>query len=262
MKTRNKVILGFVITGLCVMVLGFCLNGAREMATVFHQEGNFWGWRSFATKDVTEEFNNIDSLNIEVNSAKVNIIEYEQSTIRVDARQVSKKAKIEERNGTLNVIDESFGISFGFGWFYDDMTIDVYIPHDYTFSTVVLDVDAGSINIEKLETNRLTVDVDAGKVKGEHVLANTTKADVDAGVIDFEYLDGEELSFDVDAGTISALLAGKEEDYSYRVSCDVGSVKVGNYRTSGISSKDRGGYGSKRIEANCDAGTIKIKMEG
>lgn len=262
MKTRNKVLLGFVIAGLCVMVLGFCLNGAREMATIFHNEGNYWGWRSFATKDITEEFIDIDSLNIKVNAAKVNIIEYDKSSIRVEARQISRKAKIEERSGTLHITDEGFNWSFGFGWLYDNMVIDVYVPQDYTFNMVGLDIDAGTINIDTLNTKRLTVDVDAGRVKGDHVVTKTIDVDVDAGNVDFDYLDGEDLSFDVDAGAISATLAGKEEDYSYDVSCDVGSVKVGDYHTSGISSKERGGYGSRRIEANCDAGTIKIKMEG
>ena len=62
-------------------------------------------------------------------------------------------------------------------------------------------------------------------------------------------------------GDIEAMMVGSEVDYSYDVSCDLGSVNIGNYKTAGLSDDYSFSGGMKKISVSCDAGDIDIKME-
>lgn len=262
MKTTNKVVLGFIITGLCLVIFGLCLGGYYQMENIYHEDGNFWGWRSYATMHVKEEFVDIHNLDIETAATKVIIEEYSGSSIKVEAKYISKKTKIENENGTLKIEGTENNWFIGFNFFNDTSAITIYVPRDLQFNHVSLHVDAGKISFDKIVAKTLDVDVAAGKVSGDKAIATKSKFEVGAGKITLDYVDSQDLAFDVAVGKITATVAGDDEDYRYKANCNAGSLTIGESSIDGFSGKQAGGYGERSIEANCDAGKITIEMEG
>lgn len=262
MKTVSKVIIGFIITGCILLGIGFAIGGYNQMSDIFHDNGNYWGWRIHGVTDIDREFDNIDNINMEIDIADVMIEEYDGTTIRVEARNVSNKMQIVDNNGTLTIKDKDGSWGFGLGFFTGGGTVTVYVPKDKEFKMVEMDVDAGKIDVAVLKTTALEVQVDAGKFIGENIVTIRGEFDVNAGKITIDSLDGQDLKFDVDAGKLNVSLVGSEQDYRYQANCDLGSVKIGSYSASGINAKDSGGLGTRTIEAKCDLGKIDIRMEG
>lgn len=262
MKTVNKMILGLVITGCVVLVIGFSLGGYKQMSNLFDSDGHYWGWRIQGGTNIDKEFDNIQNLNLEIDTSNVTIQEYAGNSIRVEARNVSKKMKIIDENGTLMIEDKNGIWGFGIGLFRSDGEVIIYVPQDKEFNSVEIDLDAGSINLDTLQSNSLEVQVDAGKLNGKSVICNRGEFEVDAGKISLDTIDGQSLKFDVNAGKIDATLVGKEEEYRYQAKCDVGTMEIGSYSANGINTKDSGGMGSRYIEAECNVGKIDIRMGG
>lgn len=262
MKTVNKMIIGLIIAGCIVLIVGFSLGGYKQMSSIFENDGNYWGWRIYGTTNMDKEFDNIQNLNLEIDASKVTIREYVGTSIRVEARNVSKKMEIIDKNGTLIMDDKGSTWRLGLGLFHQDEKITIYVPEGKEFNSVEIDVGAGSINIDNLQSNAVDIQVNAGTLSGKSVICDRGEFEVDAGKISFDKIDGHSLKFDVNAGEINAFLIGNEQDYRYQAKCDVGSVTIGKYNSNGISTKDSGGMGARYIEAECNVGRINIRMEG
>lgn len=262
MKTINKVILGFALTGLIILIAGFCFDGYQQTRTILIENDYYWGWRGFNKTDISREFTDIQNLDFEIDVANVEIIEYDGSTILVEAKDVNKKIKIIDNNGTLTINDNSSFWGLGIAIYNGNGDIVVSVPRGTTFDHVDLDVAAGSINVDTLSAKVLKVNVDAGKLIADTIVTTQATFEADAGKMEIYKLDGQDLEFDVDAGRIEATVVGSDADYRYQAECDVGSLTIGSYSAHGIDSKDSGGNGSRRISADCSAGKINIEMGG
>ena len=139
--------------------------------------------------------------------------------------------------------------------------IKIYIPNSYEFNKVELEVDAGELIVPNLKANDVEIDVDAGSFKAENIIASYTKVDVDAGDARINLLNSYRSEFNCDAGDIDATMVGSESDYSYEVDSDVGDISIGSYRSDGLSDEYSHSGGQRKIEADCNVGSIRIKME-
>ena len=126
---------------------------------------------------------------------------------------------------------------------------------------VELEVDAGELIVPNLKANDVEIDVDAGSFKAENIIASYTKVDVDAGDARINLLNSYRSEFNCDAGDIDATMVGSESDYSYEVDSDVGDISIGSYRSDGLSDEYSHSGGQRKIEADCNVGSIRIKME-
>lgn len=262
MKTINKVILVFALAGFITVIVGFCFDGYQQTRTILKDNDYYWGWRGTSGVDISKEFTDIQNLDFEIEVANVDIVEYDGSTILVEAKDVNRKIRIIDNNGTLIIDDNSndfWGIGIGL---YDHGNITVSVPRGTTFNYIDLDVAAGTIDVGTLSARSLEVNVEAGKFTADTLVTTQGIFEVEAGKIEIYTLDGQDLEFDVAAGKINAILVGSEAEYRYQAECDVGSLTIGSYKAHGIESKDSGGSGNRRIIAECDAGKINIEMGG
>lgn len=261
MKMINKVLIALAIAGMGLIIVGFAMGGNQQLQTMYENKELSFGWHIGGKYyDVSKGFKDINNLDIDIDISSVIIKEYTGSTVKVEGN-VRNNIIIEQKGDTL-VIKEKGHFSIGF-FFFDGSEMTVYIPQETTFNNVNLEVDTGEIIVNDiLMTDRIKMHVDAGKIEADKIICNKGSFGVNVGKISIDTLDSQQSEFDVDVGKISADVVGEEEDYSYNVKCDVGSVTVGNFSSDGISTKDSGGRGERHIEAKCDVGSITIRMKG
>ena len=260
MKKIGYVALGSLLLAIVLFISGTMIGGFSELETLYDKGDFTISLPITKTMDVTKEFTDIKNLEIQAEAGTVELIEYEGSTIKVEAKNVSKKIKLYQEQNTLIVKD-----SFRF-WHLINVTdittrIKIYIPNSYEFNKVELEVDAGELIVPNLKANDVEIDVDAGSFKAENIIASYTKVDVDAGDARINLLNSYRSEFNCDAGDIDTTMVGSESDYSYEVDSDVGDISIGSYRSDGLSDEYSHSGGQRKIEADCNVGSIRIKME-
>ncbi len=256
-KTTWLVIISLVIA-LVLFISGVVLGGVDELVSVFHQGELNISLPFIKTRDIEKEFVNIEELDIKASAGDFEISEYNGDKIKVVAKNVSRKTELYQDNNTL-IFKENFKIDlFSIN---NNTKVQIYIPKNYQFSEVKIDIDAASFKVPNLLVDELEVDVDAGSFKADKIIADKTFIDVDAGNAKVGLLDSKKSEFDADVGDIKVSMAGSESDYSYEADCDLGDIEIGSYHGDGISNEYQYHGGNRSIKADCNVGSIIIKME-
>ena len=257
MKKTTLIVIVSLIIAAVLFISGVMLDGFTELKNAYHQDDLNISLPFIKTKDVKSKFADIENLDIEASTGKFEIIEYSGDVIEIKADNISHRTKIYQDGRTL-VFKESF--RFGFPS-VNDAEVKIYVPKDYRFNKVEIEIDAASVKLTNLIAEALEVDVDAGEFKADNIISEKTVVDVDAGSAKIDLLDSKKSEFNVDAGDIKVVMTGTESDYSYDVDCDLGDIQVGSYRGEGVSDEYYYHGGDRMIEADCDVGNIIIKME-
>lgn len=229
---------------LILLISGTILGGFSQLKSTYFDSINISNNNEY-------EFTGINDLEIEVDASKVIIQEYDGSIIKVSSNSA---AKIINENNTL-IIEDNFNI------FNLNKKITIYIPINYQFNNVDINIDASDFEAENIYATDIEVSIDAGNFGAKKITSTNLNVEVDAGKATIDLLDCQNSYFDCDVGDIEAMMVGNEVDYSYDVSCDLGSVRIGNYKTDGLSDDYSFSGGMKKISVNCDASDIDIKME-
>ena len=229
---------------LILLISGTILGGFSQLKSTYFDSINI-------TNNNEYEFTGINDFEIEVDASKVIIQEYDGSIIKVSSNSATK---IINENNTL-IIEDNFNI------FNLNKKITIYIPINYQFNNVDINIDASDFEAENIYATDIEVSIDAGNFGAKKITSTNLNVEVDAGKATIDLLDCQNSYFDCDVGDIEAMMVGNEVDYSYDVSCDLGSVRIGNYKTDGLSDDYSFSGGMKKISVNCDASDIDIKME-
>ncbi|MFR7845301.1 MAG: DUF4097 family beta strand repeat-containing protein [Thomasclavelia spiroformis] len=244
MKKSKYFILGCLLMALILLISGTILGGFSQLKSTYFDSINISNNNEY-------EFTGINDFEIEVDASKVIIQEYDGSIIKVSSNIATK---IINENNTL-IIEDNFNI------FNLNKKITIYIPINYQFNNVDINIDASDFEAENIYATDIEVSIDAGNFGAKKITSTNLNVEVDAGKATIDLLDCQNSYFDCDVGDIEAMMVGNEVDYSYDVSCDLGSVRIGNYKTDGLSDDYSFSGGMKKISVNCDASDIDIKME-
>jgi len=244
MKKSKYFILGCLLMAFILLISGTILGGFSQLKSTYFDSINISNNNEY-------EFTGINDLEIEVDASKVIIQEYDGSIIKVSSNSATK---IINENNTL-IIEDNFNI------FNLNKKITIYIPINYQFNNVDINIDASDFEAENIYATYIEVIIDAGNFGAKKITSTNLNVEVDAGKATIDLLDCQNSYFDCDVGDIEAMMVGNEVDYSYDVSCDLGSVRIGNYKTDGLSDDYSFSGGMKKISVNCDASDIDIKME-
>lgn len=256
-KTTWLVIISLVIA-LVLFISGVILGGVDELVSVYHQGELNISLPFIRTKDIEQEFVDIEDLDIEASAGNFVINEYNGDKIKVVAKNVSRRTELYQDNDKL-VFKENF--RFGFFPINNNTKVEIYIPENYQFDKVKIDIDAASFKVTDLLAEELEIDVDAGSFKADKITADKIFVDVDAGNAKIGLLDSKKSEFDADVGDIKVTMTGSESDYSYEADCDLGDIEIGSYRGDGVSDEYQYRGGNRSIKADCNVGSIIVKME-
>lgn len=130
----------------------------------------------------------------------------------------------------------------------------ITLPSEYLFNSVDIDVEAGSLQIERLQGTNMMISVGAGELAAEELISeNSCQLSCGAGSITAEQMTVNSLTASVGMGEIDLTLNGIESadiktgigetvlnlprssrDYDYQVSCGAGEVSIDGNSYSGL----------------------------
>lgn len=160
-------------------------------------------------------------------------------------------------------------------------SICLYVPAGYSFDNVTLDLGAGSLSVEELQTEKLEANVGAGKMAFVKLNADQATLDCGAGQMTVEELNSrvtevsvgmgsvrltgdvtERLTGDCSMGELKLTLAGEQNDFNYDLSCGMGALKVGSDSYNGMAQeKQINNQAAKDMELDCAMGSVKVEFE-
>ena len=160
-------------------------------------------------------------------------------------------------------------------------SICLYVPANYYFEKVTLDLGAGSMTAEELQTGSLEANVGAGKMAFEKLDADQATLDCGAGQITVEELNSREAEVSVGMGSVrlsgdvterltgecsmgelKLTLAGAQTDFNYDLSCGMGEMKVGEDSYNGMAQeKQIDNHADKNMQLECAMGSVKVEFE-
>ena len=217
------------------------------------------------TKDFSEYYSNINSIEIDVNASSVNIVKGD--SFLVEAKGVSDNFRVNSRRNTLEIEEDAF-------WFFNNNSgeITIYVPSD--LNELVIDGGSGEIKIEDIIADRLELDLGAGLIE----IASSTfyKADIDGGVgvLNANNTTFTNLSLDSGVGevNISGNIYGNSEidggigeinlnltnESLYRFIVDKG---LGDISVNGTSISGTYGNGENVIDIDNGIGAVNITFD-
>ena len=159
--------------------------------------------------------------------------------------------------------------------------LTIHIPAACNLESAKLELGAGSMQVEKLDTQKLELTVEAGKLTLASLEAGDMAVSLGAGAISLENVSVQNAEISVGAGSMSMAgritgnveadcamgslemnLLGNVKDFNYELQCMAGNILLNGEKHSGINEGMLiGNAASKDMELNCAVGSMKITFE-
>lgn len=241
-----------------------------EDASVFNK------YHSVQNGDVSYIFSgaNVVNMNLELGGCLFTMEESSDDTFYVEAENTGKFQTYEE-GGTI-YLKASKQTDL---WNENKKCyITLYVPEDYSFSDITVDLGAGMVDLTSLSADSMTLNVGAGQITAEYLKADSVEITVGAGEMVVDDMDIENLNATVEAGHFSGSgrlsgngtakcsvgsleldLEAEETDYDYAANCVAGSIDIGDSAYSGVSWEKVWSNGSGRLlDLECSMGQIAV----
>jgi DUF4097 and DUF4098 domain-containing protein YvlB len=232
--------------------------------------------------DFDSDFVGVKSLNIDNSTGELRIETSDSDTFRVEARNVFEDFEAALKNdGELYVTDNKSEFQF-FGLHINGINnpnskITIYIPEDFYAEEVKIDSGAGSVRIDRLNTEYLYISAGAGNIKADNVTASEVKMDGGVGSVNFSdvnFTDADidcgvgnltisgvmlgDNKFDCGVGSVDLDLTGDIADYDLDIDSGVGSVRVNGRKVQDNELRNRSAANSIEVDGGVGGVTIDI----
>ena len=233
----------------------------------------------------------VDSLNLDVYYGSVYIVENEKNPdeirVKIEYRRKNHRRVVEAYKEGLDLHIRETGRKHSRN--NDSTRITIAIPGEmkeepHIMREILLRQDAGEISVDMpLTAEKINITVNAGECEVESKLTalETLKADVGAGEIDFREIEARELfldagvgQLDVDRmaaddikidcgiGSIDAMVYGRESDYNYDITSNIGEVTIGDESYAGLGNSTNIDNGAdKKMQIDCGIGSVEISFD-
>ena len=290
---------GILIAGAIALLVGLGLVAAgiaagaswTDVGNVFfsgkYSIGPDWNWgqteinesnrlegESNVLKDIDAK--SIEKLTISMAAGELDIKEVNSEYFQVVNKESRGNCYIEHNGNELKVtIRGKRGNSFG-------AQATFWIPKGLKVNELEIRTDAGKVQTESLDAQKLTmsvgagqivseainatnldIQVDAGEFKGtDKITAKQATLKVDAGNLKAALLEAKDADINVDVGHINVKFVGAPKDYNIDADVDVGEIRIGGdsyHMGKKYESKDSNM--DKTIEVDCSVGQATIDFE-
>lgn len=141
--------------------------------------------------------------------------------------------------------------------------IYVYIPQNYSFDEVSLDMEFGRLTTGFIQAREFSVDVSAGEAVIGGFSATEADFQCGAGRIEVTGAEAREVDIECGVGEVDYTAVGNQQDYNYQLECGVGEIVCGDNRYSGIGTKQNIRNGSREeINIECGMGKVVVRFAG
>lgn len=207
----------------------------------------------------TYEFDSISSMDIELNYDELILRESEDRkiTVTVDG-DAADRVRVSTEDSELQIENKD-------DYRPEERTVTITYPAGTEFTEVSIDIDKGTAALEDdLKAGEFSVSVGAGTLENYGIVtAGQTDIEVGVGTLELADLDADYIEAECGVGMMSLDVAGRKEDYNYRISCGVGSVLLGEDEFTGLGSTkkvDNNGA-SRKMQLECGMGTLEVDFE-
>ena len=245
-----------------------------EDSDMFHKDYEIWKDDVKKTK-VTDE--QMEKLNLELGGCQFELKFSEDESYYV-AYEGKGKSQAYTKGDELYVkVLNNNSTSLGTG----ENSCILYVPKGVVFDNVDLDLGAGKVNLDTLETKELKLDLGAGQVLSKGLQAEELKVSVGAGDVSLQDADLEkvkikvgagncsiqgEIKDEVDAecalGNITLKLLGEEKDFDYDCDCVSGNITIAGEEYTGIAKEMKvDNDAEKKMDLECAMGNIEVEFQ-
>lgn len=212
----------------------------------------------------------INSLDIDI--AFTNLIVKKGTSLQMKTNQ--KNIYFEQNNQTLQIKEKNHQ------WFskYNKGSLVVYVPDDLAFENIKINAGAGKIQIENINTKKLSLMLGAGETTIDKLMV-TDKCKIESGAGKVSILSGNINQFDLEVGigdfeatalvtgnskinagigNLKLTLRGSRENYQIQAEKGIGTIKIGD---KNVVDNYSYGNGDNLIKLNGGIGNIHVNFE-
>lgn len=141
-------------------------------------------------------------------------------------------------------------------------SMTVYLPADKRYNSIIIDVDAGNIEAERLAGEEIDINVAAGQFIADEIDTYSLDIEVGMGNVEIKGQINQDIIIDCGMGQVVMELDGDGKDFNYELECGVGSLSVEDiYTIAGIGDVELNNNAGKEMEISVGMGAVNITFE-
>ena len=203
----------------------------------------------------------VRSIEIDLSAALIDIEQGE--TLAVSVRQGRRRSVYGSlKNGVLEIEEKG-----GYTWKRNRKNNTAYVvltlPGNVRLDELDISLNAGalSLNHRSLTVNELSVELNAGAVSIRNITSSHTDIDCNAGSVRIDGRLRGQTDADCNAGKIDLTVDSGGEDYSWDTQAALGSIRVNDSVSSGLTNRGRsGGKKANHLDLSAAVGSIDVSI--
>lgn len=203
----------------------------------------------------------VRSIEIDLSAALIDIEQGE--TLAVSVRQGRRRSVYGSlKNGVLEIEEKG-----GYTWKRNRKNNTAYVvltlPENTRLDELDISLNAGalSLNHRSLTVNELSVELNAGAVSIRDITSSHTDIDCNAGSVRIDGRLRGQTDADCNAGKIDLTVDSGGEDYSWDTQAALGSIRVNDSFSSGLTNRGRsGGKKANHLDLSAAVGSIDVSI--
>ena len=266
MSTAQKIIkycaIAFALF-LTVSIIGGIVGALSTIPVFLDSDDNVGEMKTYSVNG------NVESLEIDLSGAQLEI----KTGNKFSVESNHKHLNLDNKDGVLKVQEEKTGI----GFHSDRIKIILTVPERFNFQRADISTGAGTIKIDTLLADKLSLDLGAGEADIHNLVANVSSKinggagelsiaggelanlnfDMGIGEVNLESRLTGDCEIDYGVGELNLTLIGTQEDYSITLDKGVGSATLdGQKMNDGVTY----GNGNTDIEIDGGVGELYIRF--
>ena len=265
MTTAQKIIkycaIAFAVF-LIVSIIGGVIGAVSSLSALSGGRDALGEMKTYAVTSTVE------NLEIDLSGARLEIKTGDRFSVESD----HKYLKVEDADGTLTIKEDRPA----FGFSSEGVQVTLTVPERFTFDKAAISTGAGTVKIDTLLSERLSLNLGAGEVD-IGTLTATDRASINGGAGELRIGGGELADLDLDIGVgeadlesrltgacsidygvgeLTLTLAGTLDDY-----CIILDKGVGKATLDGVKMSDDVAYGDGENTIEIDGGVGDMRIE-
>lgn len=263
MSTTQKII-KYCAIAFAVFLIAGIIGGVIRLCYIFCGDEAVGEMKTYSVSETVE------NLEIDLSAAQFEI----KSGSGFSVESNHKYLELENNNGLLSIKEEHHN----FGIHADGVKVILTVPENFVFGKADISAGAGTVNIDTLMAENLSLELGAGEASIDNLTAGTS-AKIESGAgeltinggelanLDFDMGVGEvnlesrltgDCGIDYGVGELNLTLIGKSDDYSITIDKGVGEATL---EGSKMHDGKTYGTGNTAVEIDGGVGELNVRFE-
>lgn len=254
---------------LAIMIIGAIVTGILAIFTGIYGVSIITQETNVEVIDEQYVFDQFAKIDLEIDASNL-VIKAKGNEYKVETYKVPQSTKIENNNGTLKIKDKKILRVM------QESKIIIYVPEATNLEELELDMGAGIVEIENINSNKVDFSFGAGSVNIKNLISTHAEIECGAGQVKIEDSDLTNTQLDAGVGKlvysgfmkgnskvncgigeVNLNLAGGKEIYTIDAEKGIGDIKINGNK---IANETITGNGENKIAISGGIGSINIEM--